>query len=87
MCSTEKLSQLIELEQMKKMIDQEIKEIKNDILIEFGKEKTTVKVENFTININLINRVSLDTTRLKREHPSLYELYKKESSYNTIKVK
>lgn len=87
MCSTEKLSQLIELEQMKKLIEQEIKEIKNDILAEYGKEKTTVKVENFTININLINKITLDSTRLKREHPSLYEMYKKECSYNTIKVK
>lgn len=87
MCKTETLQQLQELELMKKMIDDEIKTIKSEILAEYGKEKNTIQIENFTININLVKRCSLDSTRLKREHPSIYELYKKESSYNTIKVK
>ena len=87
MCTAKQLKELNELKALKKEIETSIKVLESEIYNEYGKEKGSYQLEDMIININLINRVSLDSTRLKKEHPAIFEMYKKESCYNTIAVK
>ena len=87
MCTAKQLKTLIELKAMKKEIETSIKVLETEIYNDYGKEKGSYQLEDMIININLINRVSLDSTRLKKEHPAIFEMYKRESCYNTIAVK
>lgn len=86
MCSTEKLKEFLTLKELKKELENSIKEIETEIYKDYGHEKNTIYQDNIIIKINLINRVSMDTKKLKMQHPALYEMYKKEISYNTIKI-
>lgn len=87
MCSTEKLKALIELKAMKKEIETSIKQIESEIYNDYSREKGQYQQDDIIIKINLVTRVNLDSTRLKKEHPAIFEMYKKESCYNTIAVK
>lgn len=87
MCSTEKIKEYLQLKEMKKEIDNELKAIEKEIYCDYGKEKNIVTQGEYSITINLIKRITLDTKKLKSDHPSIFKLYERETSYNTIKIK
>ncbi|MBF0121210.1 MAG: Dna2/Cas4 domain-containing protein [Desulfobacterales bacterium] len=52
----------------------------------FMRNFTIGKLEDITVKFSQKNRNSLDTKRLALEHPDIYSLYKKETSYTQIDI-
>ena len=81
-----KLEDLVSKKAQAKALDGEITALENQIKMALG-EASEGSDDNFKVTWKTRTSNRLDTTRLKKEHPEIYESYTKESSYRTFIVK
>jgi putative phage-type endonuclease len=81
--------ELLELEEKKKeakALDEEIKSLENRVKAVLG-DAGEGSDDNFYVTWRSQTRTSLDSTRLKKDLPEVYELYKKVSSFRVLRIK
>lgn len=82
----EKINRLEELKNIKKETDKKIKKIEQEIQskmkdFEYGRK------DNFSFSWKTQKRESIDTRRIKKEKPEIFEEFKKESTYRVFRIK
>lgn len=81
----ERLKRLEELKKMEKETKSQIKKIEQEIQVEMGDhEVATTDLYKFTWKTQ--TRSSLDTKKLREEHPSIYDKYLKTSTFRTFRT-
>lgn len=83
---------LIDFEKMKKEIDYQTSLVKSElveIMPQIGKEDEPIIMDGIMISYKKgYTRTSIDSTKLKKEKPEIYELYTKETKVNpTVMIK
>ena len=82
----EKLERRMELEQLIKKLDQEKKQIEQEVKVYMEDAEVAVS-EVFTVSWKNILSSRLDAARLKEEHPDIYKQYEKQLSSRRFSIK
>lgn len=82
----EKFSRLNELKELKNDVETKIKRIEQDIQIEM-KDHEHAFTNGYEITWKTQTRTSLDTKKLKEEHPEILDKYSKSNEYRVFRIK
>lgn len=81
----EKIDKIMELKQEKEKIDQEIKQLENEIKLEI-EEAQEAYTNIYKITWKPQSRLNLDRKKLKQEHPDIYDAYTTQTDTRVFKI-